>query len=194
MDYQTQWQQEEIKILDKILKQPKNIQSSLNTIMDCIMNIDSDRNVLLRFNYICSLFTYIQKNIDLMLKYAKSSVEYLSILDMTYYKYIMINNQLGTTNETLLKQYGKQYFQSRFSNLIEKIKEELKLQDVLFGTTTEKCVVFWEIPDVYLMCTSNIPHIISFNAYNRLTNKRCPYCRMEIDSVRYINEETSTPQ
>lgn len=59
-------------------------------------------------------------------------------------------------------------------------------------STREKCIVSYEIPEHYLLCTSNVPHIISYEVFTKLTQKQCPYCRSVYDPVVYMNNTNNT--
>jgi len=55
--------------------------------------------------------------------------------------------------------------------------------------TNEQCIVSYEPLTEYKICKSNVPHYVTYEVYEQLDTKKCPYCRSDYENRIYKNQK-----
>ena len=129
-----------------------------------------------------------------------SSIE-LESLYSDFIQYLSLQSEIGwqSYHQCILELFYD-VFQSHFINKTQQLiaSRNLNVHPILSSflfeytskikrSTNECCCVSYEPPLYYKLCLSNVPHVVSYDVYIKLTNKICPYCRLDFDIHLYEN-------
>jgi len=82
--------------------------------------------------------------------------------------------------------YMRECGDKKMEKIIQLLNKKCK-ELIVYKKTEECCIVSHEEVDKYKICTSNVPHVISLNMYERIGKNICVYCNATMESTIYKN-------